>query len=175
MMKRKNKIIVDERQEKIATKSLAWAGFVAYFYTIIIMLFKLIKTKDSSNIIFEVILLLIMTLTIFINNLINKDYDVPSNIKNKRLLTGNSKDDKKARLLYYMRTSIVFPLIYMVIYTSWRGKDKFPIIIESSNILTFIINYILAYIIIFIAEILWHEWNVKRYNNHIKSLEEDDI
>ena len=175
MMKRKNNIIVDERQEKIATKSLAWAGFIAYLYTIIVMLFKLITSKDSSNVIFEVILLLIMTLTIFINNLINKDYDVPSNIRNKILVTGNSKNNKKARLFYYMRTSIIFPLIYIIIYSAWRGKDKFPIIIESSNILTFIINYVVVYIVIFIAKIVWHEWNVKRYNDHIKFLEEDDI
>lgn len=57
--------------------------------------------------------------------------------------------------------TIFFSLIWTILYT---------FLIDKSN---FLIIFLITYIGAFILNFLWYEWNVKKYNSYLKSLEED--
>lgn len=163
---------MDERQKKLSTQSMAVAGFVAYFYGIFMFIAKLIRTKDFKNVYFEFGLVVMMTITIFVYRMANKDYDIPTTIGGRQLPTGNTKEDKNSRMFYYIRDSLSFTVI--MTFFNYKLKGAEGLLFEMDNsYLGFILHGTLLFIIWLFINYLWHEWNIKKYNAYCKSLEEE--
>lgn len=162
----------DEREYKLLTESIAMAGFVAFFYSLFILIFKLIKTKEFSNVYIEFGLIMIMIITMYIYRIENKVYDIPTTISGKSLPTGNSKEDKKARLFYYIRNSLSFAVLMTLFNYKWKGPGG--LLFQTKNsYLGLIIEAVLTFIFWLFISYLRYERNVKKYNAYCQSLEED--
>jgi hypothetical protein len=162
----------DERQHWLLTESLATAAFVAYFYGLILLVYKLIMTKDLKNVYVELGLITIMFITMSIHRILNKTYDIPSTISGKVLPTGSSKEEKRGRIIYYIKDSLKFSIIFIIFKFMWRGNKGF--LFHLDNIfLGFLIEGVLIFIVIYIKDYLWYEYNVRRYNAYCESLEQE--
>lgn len=168
MMKRDNKR--DEREHKLVTESLAAAGAVAYFYGLIILIYKLIKTKNFSNVYVEFGLIIIMVVTMFLHRMITRNYDIPTTISGKQLSTGSTREDKRVRLSYYLKDTLRFTIVWTTFDYLWKGTEGLLFKTMNSH-LGIILDGILTFVFIFALNYFWYDYNVKRYNAYCESLE----
>lgn len=162
----------DEREHKLLTESVAAAGFIAYFYGIIVIIIKLVKTKDFSNVYVEFGLLMIMAITMFIHRTLTRNYDIPKTLSGKVLATGSTKEDKRSRLSYYIVDALKFSIFWTFFDYMWKGPEGL-LFKNLNSYLGIFIDGILTFIFIFTLNYLWYEYNVKRYNAYCESLEKE--
>lgn len=162
----------DEREHKLLTESVAAAGFVAYFYGIIVIIIKLLKTKDFSNVYVEFGLIMAMVLAMFVHRIITRNYDIPTTISGKVLPTGSSQVDKRARLSYYIKDTLRFTVVWTIFEYQWKGSEG--LLFKTQSIyLSLILDGLLGFIFIFALNYFWYERNVKKYRAYCESLEDE--
>src|SRR5699024_1500709 len=122
---------IDEREDKLMTESIAIAGCVAFFYSLFILIYKLIKTKDLSNAYVELGLVMIMIIVMYLHRTAKGIYNIPTRIGGRPLPTGTSKEDKKARLLYYIKDSLSFAILLTIFNYAWKGQEGLLFKIEK--------------------------------------------
>lgn len=164
--------IRDEREHKLFIGSLAAAGGIAYFYALILLIFKLIKTRDFSNVYVEFGLLMIMVIAMYIHRIVNRSYNIPSTIGGKQLPTGDSQEDKRTRIFYYIRDSLSFALLMTLINYKWKGPEGLLFKTKNSY-LGLILDGTLTFVTWIFINYFRYERNVKKYNDYCQSLEDE--
>jgi len=164
---------LDERQKKRIIKSLGMATFLAFFSSVFITIIKFIYTKSFESAYTDISLAIIISVTIILYHISNKEYNVPKTISGKILPIGNSKEAKKSRLTYYVRDSIPITIIFSIFDIMAPDRLIIPVPLMGSKLLSYAINSLIRFIIFFIIDYLWGEYNVKKQNKFNDSLEDD--
>lgn len=163
---------VDERERMIFMEIMGVAGFIAYIYGIVFTLIKLITTREWKSASVEIGLLLIMTFTIFIGRMIHRDFDIPKTITSKVLPTGKSREEKMARFTYYIKDALRFSIGWTLISYIWKGEAGTLFSFEKIY-LSYLADALISFILFTILNYIWYEYNVKRYNKYMASLDQD--
>lgn len=164
---------LDERQKNRMIKSLGMATVVAFFSSVFIIIFKFIYTKSLESAYTDISLAIIISVTIILYHLINKEYNVPKTISGKILPIGNSKEAKNSRLKYYVKDSIPITIIFSIFDIMAPDILIVPVPLMGSKVLSFALNSLIRFIVFFIIDYLWGEFNVKKQNKFNDSLEDD--
>lgn len=165
---------LDEREKRLLTQSLTASAVMAYFYGLIMIILKLVKTKTMKSAYTDIGLLAIMSVIITLYHVVKKEYHLPKTFTGKILSTGNSKEDKRTRYKRYFLDAFILSIIFL-------GIDIFmkdPIILFSSvfqsKILSYGVNTFLRIVLLFTIDYFWGEYNVKKYNEYYNSLIDED-
>lgn len=164
---------LDERQRKRIIKSLGMATVVAFFSSVFMIIIKFIYTKSFESAYTDITLVIIISITIILYHMLNKEYRVPKTISGKILPIGNSKRDKKSRLIYYVKDSIPITIIFSIFDIMAPDRLIIPVPLMGSKVLSFALNSLIRFIVFFIIDYLWGEYNVKKQNKFNDSLEDD--
>lgn len=164
--KRSMKLILDERQKEHISMSFAGGTFFGYLYTLFVVLYKFFKDKRFTNSYFDIGLLIVMYITIYIYHIKKKEFDLPKTITGKILPTGNAFEEKKARYKHYIWDSLITTIIFIPI----DFVDERKIFIVQSQILNFFILVFIRFIMFFLINLIFGEYNVKKYNEYYDKL-----
>lgn len=164
--KRSKKFILDERQKEHLALSFAGGAFSGYFYTLFVIIFKFIGDRNFRNSYFDIGLLIVMFMAICIYNIKKKEFDLPKTITGKILPTGNAFEEKKARYKHYIWDSLITTIIFIPI----DFVDERKIFIVQSQILNFFILVFIRFIMFFLINLIFGEYNVKKYNEYYDKL-----
>lgn len=164
---------MDERQRKVIGEAIAYAGVIAFLYEILVIIIKLIQTNDIKTSYTEIGLLVIMSIVVIGYLQVKKEYRLPKTITGKILPVENSKEDKIARIIYYVRDSLRLTIIFLF-FTIATGRIIVPISLMGSKTLSYIAQFFIEFITFFIINFVWYEYNVKKYKKHLESLDDNE-
>lgn len=173
---------MDERNEKIISKSMTLVLSIVYLMIVIVALTKYINSGDIESITFEIILLIsIPTLIAFFARK-NESLTLPRNIKGEIVSENNDSKSKKERYKLYTIGSLSFSLFCFIldlldsifVQKEWSYFKYFESGNESINIIISIsIDFILSFLIFFILSVKIDEFLIKKYNKKLDNLEEE--
>lgn len=166
---------LDERQEKRIFSSLGMSSFIAFFYSIFSIIFRFIKTKQMRSSYIEIGLLAIISIINVYYHIASKEYDTPTTFSGKSLPLGDCKKDKNSRLIHYIKDGIKLTLVFLIFDIMNPNRLIVSIPLVGLKSLSYILNSFIRFIIFFILNLLWGEYNVKKQNKFNESLENDDI
>lgn len=160
--KRSRSLILDERQRKHISESLASGAFFGYFYTLFVIIFKFIRDKAFTNTYLEIILILILHIVLNLHHRKEKEYSLPKTITGRILPMGSSSEEKKSRFKNYVLDSLIISIILIPIDIITKGKLLFI----SQAFLSYIVSFFFRFVLFLIINYIWGEYNIKRYNNY---------
>lgn len=162
-MSKKKRIVRDERDAKNQAVASEWALWITVIYTFgkLIYYLSFSAVEDLGFIMWDMILIVIITLTLIIITYSRKTYDLPRTFFGKKLLTEQSKQAKKERLLKAYLPEALILAVAMTIGSYFLSG--------YNSITEWLFELILYFIIFNLFNFAWGELNVKGYN---KSLEE---
>ena len=102
-----------------------------------------------------------------------KEYDVPTTFFGEDFSIENSKKEKRIRIINYMSNAFILGIIFTV-FNNISGLDIAVIQMFESKILLNMTNFLLGFIVFFIIDYLWGEFNVMRKNRFMNTLIDDD-
>lgn len=165
--------ILDERKRKLIIESLAASTFIAYFYKLLIIIFRFIKNRNFTDVHMDIAALLIMFMIISIFHAIDKEYSLPKSFLGKTLPIGKSRKEKRLRYLAYIYDAIFLTIIFLII--DIRSEDSiFLLGMLDSKILLYGANSTLRFILFFIIKYLWGEYNIKKHDEYYRRILEDE-
>lgn len=164
---------MDERQRKHLSEALSASAVFGYFYVMITIIFKFIGTKNIKNVYTEIVLLCIMSVVINAYHTKKKEYNLPKTFFGRILPIGNSKEDKRSRYGNYILDSLITTIIFLPINIISR-RTIAPLPLLSSEVLSYVADSLARFVMFFIINYSWGEYNIKRYNNYYKSLQDGD-
>lgn len=174
--KRTNIFKMDERKKLRVTTSIGMANFIAMLYSIGIIIFRFIQTKSFESSYTYIGLLILITVTMSIYNLINKEYNVPTTFFGKKLPLGKSKEDKKIRIIQYAKDALRLSIVFLIFDIMNPNRVLFSIpSIDSKTILPYFLNSLIRFILFLIMNYAWGEYNVKKQRKFNESLDDGDI
>ena len=165
---------LDERQKKRINVALGMGAIMAFVYSIFVIIFTLIDTKKLESAYSLIGLMAIMALIIILYNIKNNEYDIPKTFFGKTLALGDSKADKKSRLVHYIKDAIRLGLVFLVLDILNPNRAIVPIPVINSKILSYGLNSFITIILFFTLNYLWGEYNVKKRKKFDESLEDDE-
>ncbi|GAB6106696.1 hypothetical protein [Fusibacter bizertensis] len=142
--------------------SLSFAAYTAYFFTILSIIYKVFVNSNFSSYLFEIILIIVMTLSIFTHRIMNKVYNLPVKIFGKRKLDF-SKQGLKSRLIHYFKDTIVFSILYFSIVHVFLKKQYLFAQVTENVILQISLELLFTFFIVFMTDFVWFETNVSLY------------
>lgn len=164
-------INMDERQKSIIVNSLACSAVIAIFTRLATFLFKFFKNRSFNDVSSEIRILVIGGLIVLIYHILNKEYDVPTTFLGKALPTGNSKKEKISRTINYMANGFKLGIVFSIFdYVSGTDIVSLPGI--ESKLLLNIVNFLINFIVFFTINLIWGEFNVKKYNRYNSLLDD---
>lgn len=168
--KRSRSLILDERQRKHISESLASGAFFGYFYTLFVIIFKLIRDKAFTNTYLEIILILILHIVLNLHHRKKKEYSLPKTITGRILPIGRSREEKKARYKNYLLDSLIVSILFIPIGI----LTKINLLSTSWVFLSYIVSFFLSFILLFTINFIWGEYNIKKYNDHYEYLLDEE-
>ena len=174
--KGKTRVKIDERERSRRTTSIGMAGIIAMIYSIGVILFRFVATKTFESSYLFIGLVVVMTISITIYHIINKEYDVPKTFTGKKLPLGDSKESTRARMAYYIKDAIRLAAIFLVfdIMNPDRMIFSTPSII-GWRYMPYILEFLRRAIIFVIMDYAWGEFNIRKQRKFDKSLEDDNV
>lgn len=179
-----NNNVLDERQMQIRSKSMLVTLVFVLACLAIATVYRVVTTDEMG---WEFWVLIGACLVAAISNKIFGDIEAPKNINNKPLPLGDSKQDKKVRILDYALQSGIFALACAVmdILLIASGKDDvtdmdlaemlFPSLGRIETIaVTAVIAFVSMFVISFVCDYLIGEHRVKKYNALMSKLDAED-
>lgn len=173
--KGKTKVKIDEREESRRTNSIGMAGLVAMIYSFGVIIFRFIQTRKFHSSYFFIGLVVLMTASITLYHIINKEYDVPKTIFGKRLPLGDSKESKKVRIIYYIKDALRLATVFIIIDIMNPDRLTFSIASIDWKYMPYIADYLARFIIFTIMNYAWGEFNIRKKRKYIESLEDDNV
>lgn len=172
-MKRNKRGHLDERQFQMLSEALAFAAIVGGFVNILIIIGKYTFLNDRKSVGYDITLLVIMALATLVYMWAKKEYDIPTTFTGKPLPTGFTREEKIARIKYYIMDAFKAAAIFFIFDIKIRKEILFPTVL-GSKYLAYVVDFLFSFIIFYLINYFWHEYNVKKYNTYIKSLENDE-
>ena len=174
--KGKGKIKVDEREKLRRITSIGWTGIVAIIYSIGVILVRFVETKTFQSSYLFIGLVVIMSITITLYHIIHKEYHVPKTFFGKELPLGNSKENKRARMAYYIKDAVRLAAIFLVfdIMNPDRIIFSTPAIIDWKYT-PYILEFFRRVILFVIMDYAWGEFNIRKKRKYMESLEDNNV
>ncbi len=175
---------LDERQQQINYRSIAYAGIFLAICVAASMIYKVITTDNFS---WEFWAIIGMCFVIIISRRVMGDIEEPKDIMGKPLPLGSDKADKRTRLKDYASRSLIFAgaCAVMDIVLVAFGKDDVSDYVLAKMIfpglnkwltvaLTAVIALAVMFTISFVVDsIIGENFKVKRYNKMLDELDEE--
>lgn len=172
--KRRSPFKLDEREKNRIITSAGMVNFVAILFSLGVILFRLVETRNFQSSYSFIGLLLLISATMGVYNLINKEYDVPTTYYGKIIPLGNSKKDKKARVIYYGKKALRITIIFFILDVINPNRVIFSIAsVNSKVILPYFLNSFFRFIIFIILNYLWGEYNIRKQRKYNESLDDE--
>lgn len=176
---------MDERQKTILLKSAAFAGLFLMLCITASLIYDIVTTGDAG---WELWAIIGASAVVLISRRIMGDVEAPTDIFDKPLPTGNSKEDRRRRKIDYVLQSLVFAGAFAVmdILLIGFGKDDvtdmeltkllFPALDHiTATAVTAVIAFVSMFIISYCLEYLIKEhYVVKSYNRMMAALDEEE-
>lgn len=183
-MKQQNKV-PDERQKEIFRKSCCTAYIFLVLCVGASLIYKVFTTESMS---WEFWALIGCCLVMLISRRIYGDIEVPTDIKDRPLPTGNSREDRKARKKDYAIRSVIFASAFAVmdVLLMATGRNDvselelaeylFPSLNKLTTVIvTAVIAFVGMFIISYIFDyIVGEKFKVARYNKMIAELDAEE-
>lgn len=172
---------MDERQIKLGLKACAATIAVAYIYLLVEAFYKFLSTKNIENCSWEIGLLVLIPFTILFVGRKDEQILLPKKVSGEELPIELTKDSKKERVKNYLVNSIGFSIgmICISFIVAFVGKMPldfyFPIAGVSSVVniaLNCFIEFAVLFIISFLVDYNYGEYQVRSYNRKLKDLED---
>lgn len=173
--KGKTRVKIDEREKSRRTTSIGMAGIIAMIYSIGVILFRFVETKTFESSYLFIGLVVVMTVSITLYHIINKEYDVPKTIFGKRLSLGDSKKSKKTRIIYYIKDALILTTVFLVLDIMNPDRLTFSIPSIDWKYMSYITDYFARFILFLIMNYAWGEFNIKKQRKFNNSLEDENI
>ncbi|WP_414045965.1 hypothetical protein ACMGE5_06475 [Macrococcus equi] len=173
---------MDERNEKIITKSMALVLSIIYLIIIIIALTNYIKSGEIESITSEIIFLISIPTLIAVFSHRNESLFLPRKINGDLASTNFDTTSKRERLKLYSIGSGGFALFCLIldildsifIQKEWNYFSYIDSNNETVNIIVSItIDFLITLIVFFILSLIMDEIMIKRYNKKLDKLEEE--
>lgn len=164
---------LDEREKKRINVALGMGAVMAIVYSIFVIIFTLIDTKNLESAYSLIGLVVIIGIIVIFYNIRNHEYDVPKTFLGKTLTLGNSKEDKIFRLKYYIKDAIKLGLVFLVLDILNPNRVIITIPVINSTILSYGFNSFITITLFFTMNYFWGEYNVKKRRKFDESLEDD--
>lgn len=172
--KEKNK--VDEREKLRRTTSLGWAGIVAMIFSFVVILVRFVETKTFTSSSLFIGLIVIMSITITLYHIANKEYHVPKTFFGNELPLGNSRESKSARMVYYIKDAIRLGAIFLVFDIMNPDRMLFKAnSITDWKYMPYVLEFLTRAIFFVIIDWLWGEFNTRKKRKYMESLENGDL
>lgn len=155
----------DERLSRINEKTLAWCGICAIFYVVIRIIYVGFKGKLAVE---ELALLGVMSLCIVFSECANRVCTVPT-VLGMRLNTEKTKKARLQRMLLYAADSAALAVFISILTLVFDVKE-----LSINAIKGCLGELLVSFVVFFIITYIWTELKVRRYNKHIKVMEEDE-
>ncbi|MBS4537948.1 hypothetical protein GOQ27_05715 [Clostridium sp. D2Q-11] len=160
--------VIDERQERKIGKAAIISSLVTYFYLLVEITYKYIKTKDISSLDWEIILLILNSVIFYLVTRDQKEMNLPKSILGKKLPTSQSKEARKKRFISYIYQSILFSVSIGVITFIFSVMK-----VDSISYFNILLEILGLFLISLIIEYIIGERRCKKYVKWEKSLDED--
>lgn len=165
--KNENYPMIDERQRRSIGDVSTIIVIVTILYLLVEITYKYVTTKDILTTSWEIILLLLIGFIYLIGIRSNKEMNLPTSFLGKQLPTDQSNEAKVRRIKAYFIESLASS-------TAITGLTLFFTFIEVEVKLS-VIEYISSFLglmtVYFVLSYLWGEYNIKKYNQYMKSLD----
>lgn len=163
---------LDERKKHRIITSIGMGTFIAFFYLAIVIIFKFIKVKSFKSSYLQIIPLLISSIIISTYHLINREYKVPTTVLGKRLPLGNTKLDKRSRMIYYFKDAFRLSTFFLIL--DIINPDRLTFLIPSLDwkFIPYILDFLGRTIIFVIVDYLWGEYNIRKQRQFDESLDD---
>lgn len=173
--KEKTIVKIDEREKLRIIRSVGMAGIIAMIYSFGVIIFRLIQTKkfESSYTFIGLIAVMIVIITIY--HIINKEYDVPKTFFGKKLPLGDSKESKRARIVYYIKDALRSSTIFLVFDIMNPDRLAFSIPSIDWKYMPYILELLRRVILFLIMNYAWGEFNIKKQRKFNQSLDDGEI
>ncbi len=168
--KRSKRFLLDERQKKHITESLASGAFFGYFYTLFVIIFKFIRDKGFKNTYLEIGLIFIMLIVLDLYHMKAKEFNLPKTVTGKILSTGSSAEEKIIRYKNYLLDSLIISIIFIPIDIIAKRR-LLPI---SSELLYYSASFLFRLILFFIINLIKGEYSIKCYNKYYSHLLDEE-
>lgn len=159
--------IIDERQKKVVGDISSFILLITIIYLLVEIAYKYTTTKDILTTSWEIVLIILISIIYTVGMSLKKEIDLPKSFLGKKLPTGNSKKIKRIRIKSYLLKSIFFStaITAITLFFTFTGVEKKLRVIEyiSEFLGLILIYFLLSYII--------SEYNIKKYNKYMKSLD----
>lgn len=174
--KEKRKVKIDEREKSRRTASIGMAGIIAMIYSTGVILVRLVETKTFESSYLFIGLVVVMSITITLYHIIHKEYHVPKTFFGKELPLGDSKENKRARMAYYIKDAVRLAAIFLVfdIMNPNRMIFSTPSIIDWKYT-PYILELLRRVILFVIMDYAWGEFNIRKKRKYIESLDDDNL
>ena len=116
-----------------------------------------------------------MTITITLYHINNKEYDVPKTFTGKKLPLGDSRESKKARMIYYIKDALRLATVFIIIDIMNPDRLTFSIPSIDRKYMPHIADYLARFIIFTIMNYAWGEFNIRKQRKFDESLEDDNV
>ena len=173
--KGKTVVKIDEREKSRRMASIGMAGLVAMIYSFGVIIFRLIETKKLKSSYTFIGLIAIMSVSITIYHMTNKEYDVPKTIFGKRLPLGDSRESKKARIIYYTKDALRLASVFIIIDIMNPDRLTFSIPSIDWKYMPYIADYLARFIIFVVMNYAWGEFNIRKKRKYMELLEDDNL
>lgn len=168
--KKTRRFILDERQRKHISESLAAGAFFGYFYTLFVIIFKFIRDKGFKNTYLEISLIVIMAIVLNLYHRKAKEFRLPKTIRGKELSIGSSPEEKKIRYKNYLLDALVTSMIFIPIDIITKRR----IFLIVSDPIYYLLSFFFRLILFFIINLIWGECNIKHYNKYYGDLFDEE-
>ncbi len=151
----------DEREQSVNTQALAAVGVVGILFTLGTFFYR---AFTDQNPLLDIITLCAMALVYVIVSRKNHVYEIPKSFTGKTLDTSLDKKGRVNRLKYYLLDSLTFSVAVSVIDLIMSEPKMKDLAIDFAGL--FIVSLVLDY--------FWTEHTVKKYNEYLASLDDDE-
>lgn len=161
------KLLIDERSYKKLLETATVVLLLFYIVCPVEMLIKIIVTRDPTEVLGEIIILLSITTVFLIVHRLDKDYSptLPRKSNGEQLSAEETKVAKQKRMLIYLKESILSTVGLIVAFEVFDYFLKKQIIIFDINyFINKLISIVFISIIFFTINSIYNEKKIKAYN-----------
>jgi hypothetical protein len=174
---------MDERSQRIVAKGMGVTLAVVYLCLVISGIWKYVTTSDITNSTWEILFIVMIPVSIAWFARKDESLIIPKMLNGEQIPTELNHSAKKVRKNFYFWDSLGLAFAFLVltiigtflIEKDWNYLLLFPQVSETINIIFLLsIEFVISFIVFYVISFVWEEINVRRYNQKIDVLEDND-
>lgn len=161
--------MLDEMQQKVVGDAGVICTVVTFIYLLVECVYKYVKTKDIFSCTWELGLLILISLILYVFVSRIKEMSIPKTVLGRKLPTDKSKESKKKRIISYLVEAATFS-IALAIITFVFSKMGVEVVSNMNILIETLGLFVVAMVINFIVG----EYSCNKYEIWKKSLDDED-